>query len=84
MRRGGDVMTARIVDGGRLPLDIDQALDAIVDGGYATEAEAEATIAFLSMLADRELAGELLREAALREVIEFGLMQMASRSEVKS
>jgi hypothetical protein len=77
-------MSGRVVDGVLVPPDLDQLLDAIVDHGFATEAEADAAIEFFSHLADRELAGELTPEVAESEVIAFAMMQVGSRSEVKS
>jgi hypothetical protein len=77
-------MTGRIVDGVEVPPDIDALLDAIVEQGYGTEDEAEAAIEFFSHLADREIAGELTPEIAECEAIAFGMMQVRSRSEVKS
>jgi hypothetical protein len=77
-------MSGRVADGVLVPPDLDQLLDAIVDNGFATEAEADAAIEFFSHLADRELAGELTPEAAECEVIAFAMMQTGSRAAVKS
>jgi hypothetical protein len=77
-------MSRRIVDGAPLPPDIEEYLDSISERGYASEDEAHAAVEFFSRLADRELAGEITRDDAVREIADFADLQLASRSEVKS
>lgn len=76
--------TGRTVDGEQVPKHLARMLDDVVRGGIASEDEAQAALEYFSELADREISGAITRESAAREVIEFALLQNASRREVKS
>lgn len=67
-----------------LPEVIEQLLDEVVGGGFASTDEADAALQFFDELADRELAGDISPEAALQEAESFAVQQMQSRRAVKS